>query len=128
MSTQVLQLNQSKGRVGIQAKKPVAQGADCASAPAGIRFVAKVNPLEVINTAHEKLGSTMSARYAVVEMVKRGAEKVIVPCESDTRRRILSTAVGRTAKMLGIDIVTRARRGELHIYNASLVLGRVKPE
>jgi hypothetical protein len=126
MSTQVLQLNQSKGRVGIQAKKPVAQGADCASAPAGnprVRYIEV--PFEAQTIVKRRVGrqATADVNEAVDNLAKNNLGMAILNYKTERDLRTMQQAAKRRADRLGILIITRSDmvNGELHIFNRAIV-------
>jgi hypothetical protein len=127
MSTQVLQLNQSKGRVGIEAKKPVAQGADCASAPAGnprIRFIEAPHDADLF-TSSERVGNqlTWDVNEAVDTLARKNLGQAILKYSNDRQLRSMQQAAKRRAYKIGIVIITRShtRERELHIFNRAIV-------
>jgi hypothetical protein len=128
MSTQVLQLNQAKGGSLAQAKKsePVAQGADCASAPAGtdVTYIARPQADRLTAFSPWNTGRTTRSVYVALQNLKdRGLGEAIVPFMDKDDLHSAQMAGYRRAKKLEMLILTRVDYGQkkLHIFNRAVV-------
>jgi hypothetical protein len=129
MSTQVLQLNQSKGRVTEKANRATHtpdQGADCASAPAGtdVTYIARPQADRLTAFSPWNTGRTTRSVYVALQNLKdRGLGEAIVPFMDKDDLHSAQMAGYRRAKKLDMLILTRVDYGQkkLHIFNRAIV-------
>jgi hypothetical protein len=110
MSTQVLQLNHAKGGSLVQAKsEPVAQGADCASAPAGI----ELRPMSEFPLTIAE-GSYQRSRLAILEIMDHRELAVRIPYKGTRMAGQLQKTAHQAANREGFAVETR--RDKTHVW------------